>query len=286
MDIVAFVISTAFGTGQAAMHTALADGRESMALRPDIIGNNYRAQLCVFAPNKSLAGVLDRVLDLISSALQDLTDQLAARAINWPSDVSLVLLTPGADIGFPIENATALAALVESRLRDAGWLSRSSQASLLQGGAGTTAQALATTAALAAAGHPVLLITADSHACRVRMSAMLESNALFSNANPWGFVPGEAACAALILPGGAGIPAVVQVSGFSDTMEPVPERLNQDSTYIGLTEAAIAALEAHARLGLGPACACFHRLEQQPLSRVGVFLHSAAPGRTDPARNG
>lgn len=103
MDIVAFVISTAFGTGQAAMHTALADGRESMALRPDIIGNNYRAQLCVFAPNKSLAGVLDRVLDLISSALQDLTDQLAARAINWPSDVSLVLLTPGADIGFPIE---------------------------------------------------------------------------------------------------------------------------------------------------------------------------------------
>lgn len=86
---------------------------------------------------------------------------------------------------------------------------------------------------------------------------MLESNALFSNANPWGFVPGEAACAALIRPGGAGIPPVVQVSGFSDAMEPVPERLNQDSTYIGLTEAAIAALEAHARLGLAPPAHAF-----------------------------
>lgn len=252
LDIVAFGISTAFGQGQNAIQIALNNDREAMSLRPDIIGNDYRPQLCIFAPDAPLDTVTGRVSSLIAEALQDLTQSLARHQIGWPDDATLVLLTPGADVGFSASDATSLAHLMASRLQDAGWLGASGVPALIQGGAGSTVQALVAAAGLVASGRPVLLVTADSHCGRARMTALIESGALFSKENPWGFVPGEAACAALILPPSTDVPPAVRITGCAEATEPVPERLNKDSTHIGMTDAALRALEAHAQKGLSP----------------------------------
>lgn len=249
MDITAIGLSTAFGTGVAAIQTALADDREAMMLRSDMIGTDFRPLLCVFAQDSPLAGVAERVIALIADALRDLSGHLAARKIGWPKDAALVLLTPGADIGFPEKASAELATLALSRLREAGWLAHDGQVRLVQGGAGTTAAALRAVAEFTAAGTPVFLVAADSHACRHRLGALLEENALFSNASKWGFIPGEAACAVLIEPARADRGCVARITGIAEATEPVPERAQKDSAHTGLSDAALGALQAHGRSG-------------------------------------
>ena len=254
MDIAAFGLATAFGTGRSAITMALAEENEALTRRPDLIGGDYQPQLCAFAAKASLDSLTDRVLALIAGALHDLSAQLAAQQIGWPRDTRLVLLTPAPDVGLPAALADSLSMQAETSLRAAGWVAPQAPALRLQGGAGCTARALQA-AAQAGLGAPVLVVMADSHACRHRLNALLAQGALFSKATPWGFVPGEAACAALILPDGQGArPGLLRVSAACEALEPVPEPLNQDSAHTGLTDAALAALEAHAaRGGAAPA---------------------------------
>lgn len=262
MDIAAFGLATAFGIGSSALIAALAEENEALTRRPDLIGCDYQPQLCAFAPDGTLDNLAGRVLALIAGALQDLSAQLAAQQIGWPRDARLVLLTPAPDHGLPAALAETISMQAEASLRAAGWVAPQAPALRLQGGAGGTARALqaAAQASLqaslqAGAGGPVLVVMADSHACRHRLNALLAAGSLFSKATPWGFVPGEAACAALILPDGQGArPGLLRVSAACEALEPVPEPLNQDSAHTGLTDAALAALEAHAaRGGAAPA---------------------------------
>lgn len=250
MNIAAFGLATAFGTGRSAITTALAEEKEALTRRPDLIGGDYQPQLCAFAPDGTLESLTDRVLALIAGALHDLSAQLAAQQIGWPRDTRLVLLTPAPDVGLPAALAETLSMQAETNLRAAGWVGAKAPALRLHGGAGCTARALQAAAQAGLAG-PVLVVMADSHACRHRLNALLAAGALFSKATPWGFVPGEAACAALILPEGQGAqPATLRVTAACEAQEPVPEPLKQDSAHLGLTEAALAALEAHAARGL------------------------------------
>ncbi|PTV93282.1 hypothetical protein C8J27_1205 [Rhodobacter aestuarii] len=190
IPLAAFGLATAFGPGLAPIKQALTEGNEPLYRRKDVIGSDYQGQLCAFAPNADLAGVAIRVVTLIGTALHDLVAQMAQANLTWPGNAALVVLLPAADIGFV--QAQALARQVLEMLAASGWCGPQTQVHLLQGGVGTTAQALATVARFAAQGQPALLIAADSHACRDRLNALLAKDALFSKATPWGFVPGEA----------------------------------------------------------------------------------------------
>lgn len=248
MDIVALGIRTAFGTGHAAIAASLAQKREAMARRADIIGTDFRPQLCIFARQSPLQPVADRVMSLIADALHDLAANLTARGESWPPNAALVLLTPAEDIGFSAQHAAALPNLAKAQLCAAGWLANSAPMTSVQGGAGSTATALKAVAAFLDAGSPVLFIAADSYACRERLNALLDANLLFSNDSKWGFVPGEAASAALITAETTRPPAA-RITGFAQAIEPVPERENRDSTHIGLSDAAVSALAIHQKSG-------------------------------------
>jgi hypothetical protein len=253
MDVIATGLCTAFGTGQAAIDAALAKEKEAMVLRPDFIGSDYRPQLCLFAPDAPLDGVAPRVTALVAEALADLAAQLAAGQIAWQPETALVLLTPGPDTGLTTETAQGLSDQTLAGLRNAGWVAPAAVAVALQGGAGSTVRALAAVAEFCAAGRPVLLIVADSHACRTRLEALLGARTLFSKENPWGFVPAEAASATLFLPALSAPPSQVRLrfTAIAEGLEPVPAHMNADSSYNGLSDAAIAALDQHARTGLG-----------------------------------
>lgn len=256
MEIVAFGLSTAFGSGRDAIRAALAEGKEALTRRPDLIGSDYQRQLCAFAPEAKLNDLLGRVMALIASALHDLAAQLAMQQIGWPHDTGLVLLTPRSDAGLPAALAEAISAQAETNLRAAGWVGAQAPALRLQGGAGCTAHALQAAvqaSASAGDGRAMLVVMADSYACRHRVNALLATGALFSRATPWGFVPGEAACVALILPAVAGANStVLRIGAACEAREPIPEHLNQDSAHIGMTEAALSALETCAAQSLPP----------------------------------
>jgi hypothetical protein len=247
--IVAFGLSTAFGPGAAAIWDARAAEREALTRRADLMGGDFTPQLCSFAPDVAMAGLTDRVLALVSQALADLSSQLAAQGFGWPSNTALVLLTPGPDIGVSPDTAVALANRVGGDLCQAKWCNPQNPMVSIQGGAGMTARALAHAVDLTSRGFAVLLITADSHACRIRLNALLDANALFCKKNPWGFVPGEAACASLMLPASAGVQPRAIVTGFAEAQEPAPAHLGTDSAFTGMSEAALLALDRHGRAG-------------------------------------
>ena len=252
IPLAAFGLATAFGPGLAPIEQALAEGNEPLYRRKDLIGSDFTGQLCAFAPDADLAGVAVRVGAPIGAALHDLVAQMARADLTWPGNAALVALLPAADAGLAPEQAQALGRQVLEMLTASGWRGPQTPVQLLHGGAGTTALALALAAACAAQGQPALLIAADSHACRDRLNALLAKGGLFSKATPWGFVPGEAACAALFAPRGAAGTAQFWLTGWAEAQEPVPEPLAQDSTFTGLSDAALAALAQHAEFDLDP----------------------------------
>ncbi len=234
-------LATAHGKGLAAVTAARQTGRLPFLRRSDFIGRDYRPQLCAFAPGAALDGFECRVHELIALALGDLADQLAAQQAGWGAS-DLVLLLPESDAGLAKSTVDRLAERTITELQHRAWIAAKGRAVVICGDAATTITALNSAAELAASGRPVLLIAADSFACRARLNALSDADSLFSSDNPWGFVPGEAAIAALIVPPARPGAVALRVEATADAVEPVPACVEGDSCFTGLSQAALNTL--------------------------------------------
>lgn len=239
LDMPVFGLATAFGAGEAPIAAARADRMRAFSTDGDFIGLDYRPQLRAFAGDAGLPGVEARVAALVSGALGDLGAQMQTAGASWPR-CGLVLLTPAAGPGLDDGRAAALAEGVARMLHGAGWFDPACGMVSVRSGAAGSAEALLAASRMAAQA-PVLLVAADSHACRQRLNALNTARALFSGAMRWGFIPGEAAFAALCLPPSAERRGGLRLHGCAQGTEPVPEHAGADSAFTGLSDAGHAA---------------------------------------------
>lgn len=288
LDIAFFGLATACGAGLRAVEAARRGGLLPLSAAGDFFGNDYKPLLRAFAPDAGIDRAETRIHALIGVALRDLRQQLLAAGISWPR-CALVVLTPAAGPGFDPERAETLSAGTAASLQGAGWCDPARGVVAIQAQAAGTAPALARAAELCRHG-PVLLVAADSFACRDRLNALLARRALFDEQNKWGFIPGEAAVAALCTAPGQLRQAAARLHAVALTQEPVPESANADSAFTGLSEAAHAALDATgAGVGVGRVVSDWNnsRYRASELSyallRVGSRLTDADPEPVYPA---
>lgn len=237
----AFGLVTAYGSGMAPILAAQNEQNLCFRTTADFIGSDYRPQLMAIPAEVGLPGVEARVMTLISEALADLAAQPNV-ASGWKPS-ALVLLTPGATSGFDEARSLALSQRLVEMLRHSGWLDPSRPIVQLRGARADSIEALRVASKLAIEG-PVLLLAAESWACRDRLNTQMSAKKLFSNDAKWGIVPGEAALAALCMPWCPDHPLNgIGLLGLGFAQEPDPEHFDRDSNFSGLSDAGHEALK-------------------------------------------
>ncbi|ABD55929.1 hypothetical protein [Jannaschia sp. CCS1] len=225
----------------AGTRAALADSRRGLRRQRGFLGDDFKPQLTAFDGELGAQAAPDRMQQLATLALDDLAGALPDLP---PGPLALALLLPepapeeGLDQATLTELGRDLASLASSRIGR----NVARPALHLDGAVGLAATLNAHASALMQA--PLLVLAVDTLACRRRLLTRLDASALFSDANPWGMVPGEGAAALLLGPGPAEAP---HIAGFALEREPIGEADPGDSDYGAITRACWTALPEDSR---------------------------------------
>lgn len=294
-------IFSAYGPSLDSTLAALTSDDRALTRTKGFIGSDFKEQLCAFVQTDPLWDFEEALPALVEGALNDL---IARLHLSQTLPVHCILC-----VAEPVEHEHIGA----KRLQDisellAQQISNQMADSPLQimdfrvAADGQAGPARVLESILARnANEAFLIVCADSLADRARMSALLNQRRLFSKESIYGLIPGEAAAAMLLLPERvAPIEPLGMITSAATAQETVGELDNTDSTFTGLSDAALAALDMlgsnrvlvnqvltdfnNGRYRAGEGAYCIHRLTYGYLAEdVAPVFPAIAFGETGAA---
>ncbi|MBY5931933.1 hypothetical protein KUV51_02875 [Tateyamaria omphalii] len=211
-------------------------GKGGMRRQRSFLGADYKPLLTAFDHDLTDEAAPDRMRHIAAQALADLDTSALP---DGPISLAVLLPELSAAEGLDPDTLTKLGRDLAHMAADI--LDRPiSKSTLHLDGAPALAAALANHMT-SDERSTILALAVDSLACRRRLIARLagDRTGLFSDATPWGPIPGEGSAAILL---GAGAAQSPRVAGIALEQEPVGEFDMGDSDYDGLTRACWAAL--------------------------------------------
>lgn len=227
MRILGVGAATALAPTLAGTLAAIAERDTAYHANAAFVGAAMRPQVCAFRASTGVGAFAERVAALAGEAVAD----IAATGIA-PAALAIVLPERSPGEG-----------LTDAALRDAAAAVRDAAEGVV--GTVPAVRALATGSAgvgtlLAEVGGATLIVAVDSYCDRARLAFHDERRALHSRSQAYGFVPGEAAAALLVAPGaGPGAAVLAAAAG----RERVPEHVEDETTFAGLSDAVVAACD-------------------------------------------
>ncbi|MGR3466768.1 MAG: hypothetical protein ACU0CI_02740, partial [Shimia sp.] len=192
--------STRFGAGVAPLQEILRGRPAGFTRLREFLGSDFSPQTAAFsAPLHHTPQAAERIADLATSAFADLMSR--GPIVQNGRGLAIAVLLPEAcpEEALSEDTLRAVAAAVTERVCMEMGLSPDS-ASEHPAGAAALATALRDHREGLEEGRPLLILAADSYACRTRMMARLDAGLLFSGQSRYAPIPGEAGVALLVEP--------------------------------------------------------------------------------------
>ncbi len=295
LRLAALGLSSGFAAGAAATAAARAEAPSCYLAGDRFIGIDWRPQITALRDGP--VALEARLPQLLAEALADLQAQLAGRLrAPLPVAVRLCLPEPDPAQALPPDRLMRLSLTLAPQVTDAlaagGLVQPGEVLTLTDGATGPVA-------VMAQATGPTLILAADSLGDPARLQALSDARRLFTDATPWGLVPGEGAGAILLAPTAAfHDPRLMgDLAAAATAEEPVTEAMAQDTAHTGLSDAAQAALHRfggrvgavlsdwnNSRYRAGELGYCLHRIAARHLApEAGPDYPSLAVGDTGAA---
>jgi len=194
LPIVAFGMASCVANTLAETQTSLAENKPTLRKCKTYIDSNFRPQLMAFDHTLPLpATSQDRIVELAIAALRDIANDPACCALP-ASGFDLHIVLPEPDPGTTLTPAV----LSEISAQIAQATSAAIRRPVKRITVHTTGPTGVTQAVGDACQSPTLIVAADSYISRDRLNAASKRDDLFSQASPYGFIPGEGAACVLI----------------------------------------------------------------------------------------
>lgn len=239
-------VSTIFGETRATTTAKLAEGRPAYRRLRSFLDDTYAPQLAAFAGEPEAgAQALLRTRRLTCAALDDLLSSAPGAFDARGATVAILLPAVAPAEGLSEE---AISALTAEILADVNARSGHTALQVTVHATGPTglAEALHDHSRSLSQGLPLLVLGAESFACRTRLAARAAEGRLFSAKRPYSAVPGEAGVALLLDPAPQLAP-LAHITGTAHEFEPIGALEDGHSTYAAQSEAAYQALESSGR---------------------------------------
>lgn len=203
MQIIAQGLATAFGATGAETTARLGENALAMRRLRSFLGADFKPQLTAFASPPDEGDTIARINRIADAALVDLAAQLVlSDHLTGLDKINVAVCLPIAD-GVDGLSPQALQTCAERLGTSAAKMAERPIGNLsfhFQQGSGF-AEAIVHQIGGMVKGEALIVICADSYACRARMSALNDQGLLFSNVTPYGLTPGEGASAILLRAG-------------------------------------------------------------------------------------
>jgi len=240
--LVAMGISSCLGQGLWEHHQKIAARDHRFRRQRTFLGSDFKPQLTAFPGDIGEQSALSRMMELGAEAIADL---MAFPMLPLPGPrlhIAIVLPVPCPQQGLRPsvlqELGDRLSEMILGHL--AGYLAA---LRLYAKGAVGFAWALRDFAAAAVPEDALIILSADSYRCRVRMNALLAQGRLFSRKHRYGQIPGEAAVAALFTPR-APEKAIARITGAAIEVETLREGETGATDFSAMSKACLSALPA------------------------------------------
>ena len=252
----------------------------------------YRPQLCAFREGSGIAGFEERITKLGGEALADLIGR-SAIAVPADQDVDLLIVLPevapeqGLTSDRLKEAANALTALAEAALASPE-LPRLGSSRLFAGGEAGVGWAVneCLNGSDGGGNAGTIVLAVDSYNDRNRMNALNDASRLYIDAQPYGFIPGEAAAAIwLSVEATAAEDGALEISGAGTATELVREFAEDESVLRALSGCCFSAMEHPANLVPQLRCLRWHadwNNSRYRSSELSLAIHRLAKDHLEP----
>lgn len=235
LSLAACGVDCVHGTGaEAALQAIAAQAKAPLRRLDNFFNSGFEKQIVALPPQRRPAPMRMRLPELLQFALHDLQGRLHGQGLTLPRPLSCTLLL--AEAGYPgaasPEVRAALVAQIEA------FLGAPQQIRIIEKGAagiGLWAETSLTS------GGAHLLLAVDSLCTIEALQELDDSGLLFSRRSPHGLVPGEAAMAALFLPGAS--QGQIELRKAAVATEPVIEFEEKDTDFAAMSDAAGRCLD-------------------------------------------
>lgn len=246
--------ATAFAPSLSESFAALSRRDTALFRNETFFDRAYQPQLCAFRENIGICTFEERLEALAAEVLQDLTSRRLAKnpqSTLLGVDLTIVLPEEAEAEGLGRERLAKLGRelsdLAEKQLLESSGLSVQSARMFCGGNSGVSFVLEDHLRASHSADRaPASLILAlDSYNDRQRLTACNNDGRLYSKANRYGFIPGEAGCALLVTSGKSKTSSLddVWLTGAATAIEKVKQLDEGESAFSALSDCCFQAIE-------------------------------------------